>query len=139
MTPPREIEADQSVAEAIQRLRDLRTGCLLITRHGQLVGIFTERDLLGNVLAVGLPLQSSIAEVMTPNPVSVREKDPIQLVVQKMQVGGYRHLPVVNAENRPVGIVSVKQIVRYLVEHFPSTVYNQPPHSENYPSTAEGA
>jgi hypothetical protein len=55
-----------------------------------------------------------------------------------MQKGGYRHLPVV-IDDKPVGILSVKRIVHYLVEHFPTMVYNLPPHSPPTPPRREGA
>jgi CBS domain-containing protein len=56
-----------------------------------------------------------------------------------MVSGGYRHLPVVDEEGRPVGVLSVKQIMHYLVEHFPSTVYNLPPDPRVVPQEREGA
>jgi CBS domain-containing protein len=56
-----------------------------------------------------------------------------------MQEGGYRHLPVVNEVGRPVGVLSVKQIVHYLVEHFPTTIYNLPPDPTVIPQEREGA
>ena len=55
-----------------------------------------------------------------------------------MEEGGYRHLPVVD-ERGPVGVLSVKRIVHYLVEHFPTTVYNLPPDPAVVPQQAEGA
>ncbi|MBY0458338.1 MAG: CBS domain-containing protein, partial [Gemmataceae bacterium] len=59
--------------------------------------------------------------------------------VERMQKGGYRHVPVVDEDNRPVGVLSAKRIVHYLVEHFPATVYNLPPDPDRVPDTAEGA
>jgi CBS domain-containing protein len=56
-----------------------------------------------------------------------------------MEEGGYRHLPVVDERERPVGILSVKRIIRYLVEHFPTTVYNLPPDPQAVPKNPEGA
>ena len=50
-----------------------------------------------------------------------------------MEDGGYRHLPVVDDSGRPVGVLSVKRIVHYLVEHFPSTIHNQPPDPNQFP------
>ncbi len=55
-----------------------------------------------------------------------------------MEEGGYRHLPVV-VDDKPVGILSVKRIVHYLVEHFPATVYNLPPYSQAFLPRREGA
>ena len=59
--------------------------------------------------------------------------------IRRMEQGGYRHLPVVDEANRPVGILSVRRIVHYLVEHFPSTVYNLPPDPRTFPQEREGA
>ena len=78
------------------------------------------------VLAAERSLTTSILDCMTPGPVTVDPKDPISVAIKRMIEGGYRHLPVVH-EGRPLGILSIKRIVHYLVEHFPSTVYNLPP------------
>jgi CBS domain-containing protein len=137
-TPPRYIDADVRVAEAVALLRLERVGCLLVTQKEKLVGIFTERDLLTRVLGMGLPLQMPLRECMTPNPVVVGLNDPIRQAIRRMQDGGYRHLPVVNETHKPVGILSAKRIIRYIVEHFPHVVYNLPPHPETC-ATREGA
>jgi CBS domain-containing protein len=91
------------------------------------------------ILAPGKPLTVRVAECMTPNPVTVHPKDPISLAVGRMEEGGYRHLPVVDEAGRPIGVLSVKRIVHYLVEHFPATVYNLPPDPASVPSEREGA
>ncbi len=137
--PPHAIESDRSVRDAVAVMRSDKVGYLLVCRNGQLTGIFTERDLLAKVLAAGLPLAVPMAEVMTANPVTVGPKDPIRLAVKRMEQGGYRHLPVVGEDSRPLGVLSAKQVVHYLVEHFPATVYNQPPDPKSVPASAEGA
>jgi CBS domain-containing protein len=138
-TPPRQIDADRPVGEAIDQLRRGGVGCLLVVRNGKLVGIFTERDLLARVLAAGKPLTAAVGAVMTHDPVTVQPKDPIRVAIKRMQAGGYRHLPVVDEESRPVGVLSAKRVVHYLVEHFPGTVYNQPPDPNQVPDSPEGA
>jgi CBS-domain-containing membrane protein len=55
-----------------------------------------------------------------------------------MKSGGHRHLPVVDETGRPVGMVSAKGVVHYLVEHYPAAVYNQPPPGQ-VPDSPEGA
>lgn len=138
-TPPRQVEADLSIAEAVEVLRTERVGCVLVVRHGKLIGLFTERDLLTRVLAVGKKMTGPVSSVMTDDPVTVQPKDPIRLAVKRMQSGGYRHLPVVDESGRPVGVLSAKRVIHYLAEHFPETVYNQPPNPKQVPDSAEGA
>ena len=138
-SPPRQVESSQTVAVAVELLREGKVGCLLVCRDGRLVGVFTDRDLMCRVLGVGKPLSVSISEVMTPDPVTVQPKDTIRTAIKKLQGGGYRHLPVIDENNRPVGVLSVKRIVHYLVEHYPGAVYNLPPDPRTVPNEREGA
>ncbi len=138
-TTPLAIDAADSVADAVAALRMGDVGCLLVTDRGRVVGIFTERDLLTRVLAPGRPLETTMRAVMTPDPVTVGPKDSVRTAIRRMQKGGYRHLPVVDEDGRPVGILSARRVVHYLVEHFPALVFNQPPDGNQYPATPEGA
>ena len=138
-TPPLAIDATASVAEAVGAMRTGKVGCLLVTERGRVVGIFTERDLLTRVLASGRSLETSMRSVMTPNPVTVGPKDPVRTAIKRMQHGGYRHIPVVDEEGRPVGTLSARRVMHYIVEHFPALVFNLPPDGNQYPATAEGA
>jgi CBS domain-containing protein len=76
---------------------------------------------------------------MTPDPVTVSSKEPIRAAIERMEKGGYRHLPVLDERQRLVGILSIKRIVHYLAEHFPATVYCQPPDPRAVPPKREGA
>jgi CBS domain-containing protein len=137
--PPTQLAPEQTVAEAITVLRQEEIGCLLVCRQDRLVGIFTERDLMRRILARGKPLTIALADCMTPNPAIIGPKESIAAAIQRMETGGYRHLPVVDEAGRPLGVLSVKQIVHYLVEHFPSTVYNLPPDPNVVQQEREGA
>jgi signal-transduction protein with cAMP-binding, CBS, and nucleotidyltransferase domain len=139
-TPPWRLRPEQSVAEAVAMMRQHRVGCVLVCREDDsLIGLFTERDLLRRVLAAGLPLSVPVGLHMTGKPVVVHPKDPIGTAVRHMEEGGYRHLPVVDPAGRPLGVLSVKRIVHYLAEHFPCTIYNQPPDPNVVPLEPEGA
>jgi signal-transduction protein with cAMP-binding, CBS, and nucleotidyltransferase domain len=138
-TRPLRLECTCPVAAAVGLMRKHRVGCLLICEDRRLVGVFTERDLLRRVVAAGKSLDTPVGEVMTPEPVCVRAKDPIRLAIRHMEQGGYRHLPVVDETGRPVGVVSATRIVHYLAEHFPATVYNLPPDAQAVPDEPEGA
>ena len=137
-TPPWFVTPGQSIAEAVELMREKSVGCVLICMEGRVIGIFTERDLMRRVMAPGKPLSAPVCEAMTPRPVTVHPKDSIATALRRMEEGGYRHLPVV-VDDKPVGILSVKRIVHYLVEHFPATVYNLPPDSQKFQPRREGA
>ena len=138
-TPPLFVTVEQTVADAVALMRQHRVGCVLVCRDGRLVGLFTERDLLRRVLAPGRSLSLKMSECMTADPVVVDPKESVRAAVRRMEEGGYRHLPVVDDCGRPVGVLSVKRIVHYLVEHFPSTIHNQPPDPGQFPPRPEGA
>ena len=138
-TPPWHVQPSQTIAEAVALMRQEGVGCLLVCDEDRVVGIFTERDLMRRVLAAGRPLSLEVAECMTPRPVVVHPKEPIGAAIRRMEEGGYRHLPVVDETGRPVGVLSAKRIVRYLVEHFPGTVYNLPPDPGVVQHEREGA
>jgi len=120
-------------------MRQEQVGCVLVCQGSRIEGIFTERDLLKRVLASGKPLTTSVADCMTPHPIAVHPKDSIATAVRRMEEGGYRHLPVVDEAGVPLGVLSVKRIVHYLVEHFPATIYNLGPDPDLVPQKPEGA
>jgi CBS domain-containing protein len=138
-SPPLQVRPTQTVAEAVTMMRRDKVGCILVCENDRVVGIFTERDLMRRVLADGKPLTVPVGQCMTPGPVTVHPKDPVGVAVREMEGGGYRHLPVVDDDGRPVGVLSVKRIVHYLVEHFPATIYNLPPEAGAIPQEREGA
>jgi CBS domain-containing protein len=127
------------VRDAVAKMQEHRQGCVLACVDQRLVGIFTERDLLKRVLARSKPLTTPLAECMTPNPVAVHAKEPVGQALRRMQEGGYRHLPVVDEAGHPLGTLPVKRILHYLVEHFPATVYNQPPDPSAVQKDRDGA
>jgi CBS domain-containing protein len=138
-TPPIAVEGSQPIREAVALMRRDRVGCLLICEAGRLIGVFTERDLLCRVLGCNRSLTTQIQEVMTANPMTITPSDSIRTAIRRMQQGEHRHLPVINGNHEPIGILSVKRIIHYLVEHFPGAVYNLPPEPSGILREREGA
>jgi CBS domain-containing protein len=137
--PPHQVAPQQTVADAVALMRQEQVGCVLVCQNSRVEGIFTERDLMKRVLASGKPLTTLVADCMTSHPIAVHPKDSIATAVRRMEEGGYRHLPVVDEAGVPLGVLSVKRIVHYLVEHFPATIYNLPPDPDLVPQEPEGA
>lgn len=118
------LSRSDSVADAAAKMREASHGSALVCEDGKLVGIFTERDLL-KALAADDAMSSSINDVMTQNPQTVTTSDSLTHVLGLMDHGGYRRLPVVDEKQAPVGIIDVKTVVHFLVEHFPESIYTQ--------------
>ncbi|MBZ0170067.1 Arabinose 5-phosphate isomerase KdsD [Candidatus Methylomirabilis lanthanidiphila] len=120
------VQSDTAVRDAATAMNDARVGCVLVMEGDRLIGIFTERDILKKVVG-RLDLDSPIGQAMTPNPETVGMDDGIAYALNKMHVGGYRHIPVLDRQGRPVGVVSIRDVVRFIVSLFPSAVLNVPP------------
>ena len=91
-------------------------GCLLVTdAEDRLIGIFTERDVMMDVAGLVNDLAvATVEEYMTHNPVALKPEMPIASALHMMSVHGFRHLPLVDDENRPTGIISFRDVVEYL-------------------------
>jgi len=114
IAPPETLDIDASVDEAIRRMHDKGVDCILVTAAGRLVGIFTDRDAV--VKVAGQPVGSrSIVTLMTRDPVVLRHDETIAVAINKMAVGGFRHIPIVD-QGRPTGVVTARDVFRHLVE-----------------------
>lgn len=111
---------DATVGEALRRMVGGSVGCVLVAVEGQLAGIFSERDALLRLGPEGVDRHDQpLVKYMTPNPASVRSEDKIAFAMHKMDVGGHRHLPVMEAD-RAVSVISIRDILRYVSEHGPA-------------------
>jgi signal-transduction protein with cAMP-binding, CBS, and nucleotidyltransferase domain len=129
-----------TIGQAARIMKEHRVGCVLVEDGGKLVGIITERDILTKLVGTGYdPAKVAVDGVMTSNPETLTPEDPIAFALQQMSVGGYRHVPLVDSDGHPVGILSVKDIVEYLTEHFPTEILNIPPEPGRQPRIPEGA
>jgi CBS domain-containing protein len=122
---PLSVASSATLRDAVAIMREHHVGCVLVVDDDRLAGILTERDLL--LKMEGADLAEPVARFMTPDPETLQLDDPIVWALNRMSVGGYRHVPLVEDEGRPVGILSVKDIVHYIVALFPNEVLTLPP------------
>ena len=118
---------DTSIATAIQLMVEHQVGCLLVTEDDALVGLFTERDVLRKFANQStIASTAAVATVMTRNPETLPAESPLVFALHRMSVGGYRHVPLMNGENEPVAIVSMRDIVEHIVSLYPDQILNLP-------------
>ncbi len=85
------------------------------------------------------PATLPLAEVMTPDPEALSVRSTVAYALNKMCVGGFRHVPVVDEEHRPAFVVSVRDVEELLVEAFPREVLNLPVEGKKSQKAREGA
>jgi len=138
LDPPITVDQKCLLRKVIERMRGANSGCSLVTSDNRLIGVFTERDLVVRVLGVVNALDQPVSEWMTSDPDRVSPADPIRKALRLMRRGGFRSVPVVDKEDRVVGVVRHKDILEYLAEHFSAEVLNLPPDPERIALEREG-
>jgi len=115
LRPPVAISPEEPVGRALELMRAHRIGSVLVVEGGKLVGIFTERGALLRLVGASVDLRAvRMREVMTPHPVVLHEEDTLAFALHQMSIGEFRRLPVVRSDGTPVGVVSIKDILRYI-------------------------
>ena len=106
-----------SIQKIVKILTTKKKSCVLIYEHGKIVGIVSERKLLTDVAGKYDDLSKvKVREIMTPNPECLKADDPIAYAVNKMALGGFRHVPVLAADGTPISILSIKDVLHYLMQ-----------------------
>jgi CBS domain-containing protein len=105
------IDATRTVLEAARFMMEHNIGALPVLRNGELAGIFSERDIMNRVVAVGrTPGHTAVSEVMTANPRAVSLDETIEECLFIMHEFGFRHLPIVEGKELK-GLVSLRDVV----------------------------
>ena len=100
---------ETTVRAACSLMAQKKIGALLVVENNRIAGIFTERDALNKVLAGNLdPDKTSLSQVMVANPQTIRADKPLGYALQFMVDGGFRHVPVVDENGAPVGMVTAR-------------------------------
>jgi CBS domain-containing protein len=109
------VGADAIVADAVAVMNARRTGSVVVVEDDQVVGIFTERDVLVRVVGDARdPRTTRVGEVMTTRLITVEPTVTVREAMALMTDQRCRHLPVI-AGNRLLGLVSIGDVTRWLV------------------------
>lgn len=122
------LDRSATVADAVKAMIQNRIGTLLIVEDGKLYGMFSERDVLTRVAAQGrVPEETPIVDVMTHAPECLSFDDEIVFALNKMVVGGFRHIPLLDRNGTPIAVVSMRDVMAHIVSFYPSEIFNLPP------------
>lgn len=127
---PVTVPPDAPVARAVELMQKKRVSAVLVVerrRTRRVVGIFTERDLVNRALPARGYAKAPVERFMTPHPETLRAKDPVAYAINKMSVGRYRHVPLVDEAGRATGMISIRDVADLIVELCPEEILNLPP------------
>jgi CBS domain-containing protein len=129
LEPPPAVVVPESapIDSVIETMLDRGLGAVLVQREGRTVGIFTERDVLRRVVSLAVSRERPVSEVMTPDPESLGPDDGIGFALNRMVVGGFRHIPIVDDKGGAPSLLSQRDVVAFIVARMPKRVLNLPP------------
>lgn len=113
-------EPDESAWQAAERMRQRSVGTLVVVdSNQQVVGMLTDRDLVTRVLANNYdPHETTVADVMSPQVITVVEDTPLDMALERMRCGPVRRMPVVDVRGRLVGLLSIDDVMMQLARDF---------------------
>jgi CBS domain-containing protein len=126
------------IRETIDLMLHRRIGAVLVVREGRAVGIFTERDVLRRVATTGIDQGLPVAGVMTREPESLGVDDGIAFALNRMILGGFRHIPIVDGAGGPLAVLSLREVVAFIVSLLPARVHNLPPEPRHEVRSSDG-
>jgi len=119
ITPFITVDVNQTVQQTLAMMAQKDIAYLMVTEGDRLVGIFSERDVLCRVANCYNQIKDEpIRQVMTTKPVSVYETDSPAKALNLMAVGGFRHLPILNVDDKIVGVLGPRRVTAHLCKHF---------------------
>ena len=120
------VSPENTLRQVLLSLQERRIGAVIVCRDDHVCGIFTERDFLSLVNS-DCSFDDPVEKFMVRDPVVLSTSATLAEAIRGMSLGGYRHLPIVDQDARPIGMLKVKNVVHFLVEHLSRTVCHATP------------
>lgn len=109
------VDESMPIEEVLKKMATLDIACVMATRDGRLTGIFSERDVLDRVAeSFATVCRDPIATVMTRSPSTIYESEAVAKALGLMAIGGFRHVPILNVDDRVIGIIGPRRVNTYL-------------------------
>lgn len=131
------IEPSESLAKAIEVMKQDEGGCAIVCENDRVVGIFTERDLLTKIIGENVDMNAPVSNWMSPIVATLGPDDTIGDAVAIMNEKSHRNIPLVK-NGVLVGSVSVFDVISYLAESYPKETMNLPPNPNQVMDSRDG-
>jgi len=115
------------IGEVYKLMDDGDLSAVIVCEEDRVVGIFTQRDILYRTALEAIDDSTPIEKLMSPKPVSLQPHERLADAIKVMAEGGYRHLPLVDDQGRVAGLITNRDVLKFIADYFPETVLNLPP------------
>lgn len=126
------------LGEVYRLLEQENRGAVVICDGDKVEGIFTERDVLYRTVLEGTDLATPIRALMTRRPKTLPPTARLAEVFRLMTEGGHRHVPIVDEKGCGAGLVTSRDVLRFIAGHFSEAVLNLPPRLHQIMDRPEG-
>jgi len=114
---PVRVTITDPVGLAVRFMQNAGTDCVLVMAGNQLAGIITPWDILHKVAGPSEDLNAvTCGQIMTADPVFLRDDDDIAVAINKMSIGGFRHIPLLQG-GTPTAVVSIHDLFKHIAPH----------------------
>ena len=127
-----------TLQQALDLMHREKAGYIVVAdEHLKVVGMFTEREVLMKVLRPGVRLDEPVSKYMRTDVHTLSKSDTVGTAIDAMNAFSIRHIPLVDEFGQMNGVLSIRTIVNFLSELFPTEVFNIPPRPQVH-ETVEG-
>jgi CBS domain-containing protein len=117
------VDAGAPVLEAVRAMAEKRVGALPVTRQGKLIGVISERDYARKVILLGRSsADTAVEQIMSSPVITVTPDDPVRRCMELMTERRIRHLPVLGPDGAMIGMISIGDLVRAVIEEQEETI-----------------
>jgi len=117
------VDAEEPVLVAIQMMADHHCGALPVTRNGALIGMVSERDYARKVILLGRSsAETPVWQIMSSPVLTVTPDEGVRRCMELMTEKRIRHLPVFDAGGTMIGLISIGDLVRAVIEEQQETI-----------------
>ena len=129
---------EMTVESAVKLMQDQKSGYIVIAKNKKVVGIFTEVDVVEKILDKNINWASPVSEFMTSQPPVLNIHETVGEAIDMMGTRRLYHIPLLDEKGELVNVISVRTLIRFLAEFYPTEVYNLPPTPHQIMQTEEG-
>ena len=129
---------DLPISAAVEKMRENKSGYIVIARDQKVVGLFTEADLVQKILDRDVKWKLPVKDFMAEDPPVLTMNDSVWTAINLMSKLYVYYIPLVDEKKELVNVISVRTLIRFLAEFYPKEVYNLPPRIDQIMEHPEG-